>query len=406
LLASSTWVKLLTTLEAGLSAVSYSLLFATLTASVVVGFALLTWRWPLQLASWISFLIPGVLLGLFLIWLLNRPPLTAVYQSIGVVVLAFAVRYLAPGWNVVSLALKTTDGNLTDVAQMEGASRWQLFRHVQLPQIFPQLCVAWYVTYLFCLWDVEALILIVPPGTETLALRIFNLLHYGHNSEVNALCVLLLGLAVLPLICFLAAADVRRLIINMKISAFARRLLQVILLAPVSLLVGCSFFESDQTGIQISSKFFSSVEIIGSRGTGLGQFNKPRSLALDTNDNLFVVDMTGRVQKFSSNGIFLTSWQMPQTDLGKPKGMCRDSDGNIVVIEPHYARVNHFSSDGKLLHQWGWRGTNAGELAFPRAIAANSRGEMLVSEYALTERVQHFSSDGKTFLNAIGKPGD
>ena len=30
------------------------------------------------------------------------------------------------------------------------------------------------------------------PGGESLALRIFNLLHYGHNPQVNALCLLLL----------------------------------------------------------------------------------------------------------------------------------------------------------------------------------------------------------------------
>jgi len=40
----------------------------------------------------------------------------------------------------------------------------------------------------------------VPPGGETLALRVFNLLHYGHNAQVSALCVVLLGLAMAPLV--------------------------------------------------------------------------------------------------------------------------------------------------------------------------------------------------------------
>jgi len=102
------------------------------------------------------------------------------------------------------------------------------------------------------------------------------------------------------------------------------------------------------------------------------------------------VDMTGRVQKFSPAGEFLLAWQMPQTDKGKPKGMCRDADGNIVVLEPHYSRVNHFTPDGKLAFQWGTHGTNRGELAFPRSVAVNSRGEILVSEYGVTERVQCF----------------
>jgi sugar lactone lactonase YvrE len=81
---------------------------------------------------------------------------------------------------------------------------------------------------------------------------------------------------------------------------------------------------------------------------------------------------------------------MPQTDKGKPKGMCRDADGNIIVLEPHYSRVNHFTPQGKLAFQWGTHGTNRGELAFPRSVAVNSRGEILVSEYGVTERVQCF----------------
>src|SRR5262249_21254956 len=111
----------------------------------------------------------------------------------------------------------------------------------------------------------------------------------------------------------------------------------------------------------------------------------------DGNDNLFVVDMTGRVQKFSSSGIFLLSWQMPQTDLGKPKGMCRDQEGNVVVLEPHYQRVNVFSPEGKLLAQWGESGTNAGQFKLPRAVAINSKNEFFVSEYGANERVQKFA---------------
>jgi DNA-binding beta-propeller fold protein YncE len=140
----------------------------------------------------------------------------------------------------------------------------------------------------------------------------------------------------------------------------------------------------------LTSQFFGSVRIIGHRGVGVGELNKPRSVAVDLADNLYVVDMTGRVQKFSSNGVFLLSWQMPQTDKGRPKGMCRDGHGNIVVNEPHYSRVNHFSPAGKLVAQWGVHGTNAGNLAFPRAVAVNSHDEIYVSEYSLAERVQRF----------------
>lgn len=174
----------------------------------------------------------------------------------------------------------------------------------------------------------------------------------------------------------------------------------------IAWLAGCSKHERDPNDATVvRSSIFSHVEIIGSRGTGPGQFNKPRSLALDTNDNLFVVDMTGRVQKFSPEGKFLLSWQMPQTDQGKPKGMCRDRDGNIVVVEPHYQRVNHFTSEGKLVAQWGAKGTNAGELTLPRAVAVDTKGNVIVSEYTLVDRVQKFSAQGKQRLATWGTPG-
>ena len=57
----------------------------------------------------------------------------------------------------------------------------------------------------------------------------------------------------------------------------------------------------------------------GTRGAGVGGLNKQRSLAVDLQDNLFVVDMTGRVQKFSPDGKYLLSWQMPEiAKKGRP----------------------------------------------------------------------------------------
>lgn len=155
----------------------------------------------------------------------------------------------------------------------------------------------------------------------------------------------------------------------------------------------------------LSDPLFSRVEIIGARGSALGLFNKPRSVAVDGQDNLYVVDMTGRVQKFSAQGEFLFSWQLPQTELGKPKGMGTDTNGNIIVVEPHYQRVNHFTPAGALVEQWGRRGTNVGELILPRAVAVNSRGDVLVSEYTTVDRVQGFRGAGRQPFLCFGRHG-
>jgi DNA-binding beta-propeller fold protein YncE len=162
----------------------------------------------------------------------------------------------------------------------------------------------------------------------------------------------------------------------------------------------------DRRSVPVKSRFFSRVEVIGSRGAGVGELNKPRSVALDAGDNLYVVDMTGRVQKFSPDGKFILEWQMPQIEKGKPKGMCRDKAGDIVLVEPHYSRVNYFSSGGKLTAQFGVKGTNVGQLGMPRAAVVNSRGELYICEYTDSERVQRFTARGEKCLGAWGRLGD
>jgi DNA-binding beta-propeller fold protein YncE len=178
-------------------------------------------------------------------------------------------------------------------------------------------------------------------------------------------------------------------------------------LGPCALVIGhlltaCS---PQSSAPELHSRSFSHAEIIGTRGTGLGQFTKPRSLALDRDDNLFVVDMTGRVQKFSPRGEILSSWRMPETDLGKPKGMCRDTNGNIVIVEPHYQRVNHFAPDGTLVEQWGSHGTNLGQLVLPRSVVVNRHGDIFLSEYTSVDRVQGFSANHRQPIVMFGKPG-
>jgi DNA-binding beta-propeller fold protein YncE len=171
------------------------------------------------------------------------------------------------------------------------------------------------------------------------------------------------------------------------------------------LLAGCGRAPTP-LGAPLGDRLFGRVEVIGGRGSALGQFNKPRSVGVDSADNLYVVDMTGRVQKFSPGGEFLLSWRMPETDLGRPKGMTMDPEGRVVVIEPHYQRVNHFGPDGALAAQWGRAGTNRGELVLPRAVAFNARGDAYVSEYTVVDRVQWFRAGTREALGTFGRTGD
>jgi ABC-type Fe3+ transport system permease subunit/DNA-binding beta-propeller fold protein YncE len=441
-----TWTELPGALAAGRGAIWNSFAFAAGSATLILAIALLSIalkpralrRFGSVAPLWLLFLTPGVLTGIGLILLFNNRWFAFLYRSAGIVILAFVLRYLALGWTAAAHATARLDPDLTDAARLDGANRRQLFQYIHWPQLAPPIAAAWYIVFLLCLWDVESIVLVVPPGGETLPLRIFNLLHYGHNPQVNALCLVLLGLAIIPLLLWKTwgllrprkrspgfqtslnrmkektaaeshpsktldepghsgSADPMSRSGNRRSSPGQARIAGVFaplragcLAALVLLPAGCGP-DASPGGVPLHSRLFSGVQIIGSRGAGVGEFIKPRSVAVDASDNLYVADMTGRIQKFSSSGAHLLSWQMPQTDKGKPKGMCRDRDGNIVVIEPHYQRLSHFTGDGVLVAQWGGQGTNDGQFTLPRAVAVNSRGEALVSEYGRAERVQKFA---------------
>lgn len=398
LVSPRTWRELAPAFRAGMPALSNSVVYAVSAALIVAILSLLLVHRRFVAVFWLAFLLPGVLLGIGAISAFNHPGFDWLTRTALLVIVLLVVRYLALARSMNRVALQSTDTLLVDNARLDGAKQFQLLRSIVLPQILPQFCAAVYFVYVLCLWDVETTLLVVPPGGETLALRVFNLLHYGHNAHVNALCLLLLLLALAPLLLFALVVGGRR---------FRRSAQLLALTVPIVGSTGCNP-ASDSSKVSLTpvrSDIFSHVQVIGRRGTGAGEFNKPRSLTTDTNGNLYVVDMTGRVQKFSPAGEFLLSWQMPETDLGKAKGMSCDRDGNIVIVEPHYQRVNHFTPDGRLVAQWGRRGTNAGELTLPRAVAIDRKNNVIVSEYTLVDRVQKFSARGERSLAAWGAPG-
>lgn len=385
---SDGWKQLGPAFAAGKSAFGASLITSLTAATVAVLLAVLLAKRKWSLAAWLPFLIPGVILGIVIIRIFNQPGLSWMYPTFGLVIAALAIRYLALPLQAIIQARHSIDPQLVAAARADGASARAAFWKIELPLLAGPIFFAWYVAYLFCLWDAETLVMIVPPGGETLSLRVFNMLHYGHTEHVNALCLWLIFLALAPLA------------LRQFTHIFRNRRKEVLIFSSALALASCS--EVPEGATELNSQLFSHVEVIGRRGNGAGEFNKPRSLAVDAQNNLYVADMTGRIQKFSPTGQYLLSWQMPITDKGKPKGMIQNTDGTVIIVEPHYFRLNYHRPDGSLALQWGRQGTNAGQLAFPRSVAVNSAGEVYVSEYGLVERVQRFSPGGTNLLGVIG----
>jgi iron(III) transport system permease protein len=90
---------------------------------------------------------------------------------------------------------------------MDGASATGRLLHVALPASRGAMAIGAALVFLLSARELDATLLIRPPGADTLALRIYDLFHYGPGAQVGALCVLTVALSALALAPLLAVRD-------------------------------------------------------------------------------------------------------------------------------------------------------------------------------------------------------
>ena len=152
----------------------------------------------------------------------------------------------------------------------------------------------------------------------------------------------------------------------------------------------------DSTGSYISQ--------FGSFGTGNGQFDHLRGIAIDSSGNIYAVDgHNNRIEKFNSTGAY--QFQIGICGAGSctatstaggfnsPQFIATDSNGNVYVVDAGNDRVEKFDSTGHYISQFGSSGTGNGQFKNPIGIAIDPSGNIYVSDLN-NENVQKFDSTG------------
>jgi DNA-binding beta-propeller fold protein YncE len=149
-------------------------------------------------------------------------------------------------------------------------------------------------------------------------------------------------------------------------------------------------------------------KVWGKLGAGKGQFSKPRAMAIDAQDHLYIVDMTARIQVFDVDGNYVRGWQTPEHLNGRPTGLTIDpTNGNLLVADTHYNRVLTYTPTGELIMPatlGGTMGQGPGEFGLVADVVRDSAHNYYTSEYGEWDRVQKFSPEGK-FIRQWGGHG-
>ena len=141
-------------------------------------------------ACMLMFVIPAAILGVGVMKLWNRPETQFVYATLAVVVIGFVARYVVVGVRVVACAVAQSSSHLEEAAAASGARFSRRLVRIVLPVHARGVAFAWLLALVFCLRDIETVVLFYPPGSEPLTVRIFTLEANGPPAVVAGLCLL------------------------------------------------------------------------------------------------------------------------------------------------------------------------------------------------------------------------
>ena len=137
-----------------------------------------------------------------------------------------------------------------------------------------------------------------------------------------------------------------------------------------------------------------------------GSFLSPQHLAFDSEDNLYVTDLgNARVQKFDSNGNFISEWGSMGSGLGQfghPTGIAV-SDKFVFVTDNKNHNIQKFSLDGEFIAKWGTYGKDNGSMNSPRGIIV-SEDQFIFLVDSGNARIQKFTIDGE-YVSGFGQSG-
>lgn len=145
--------------------------------------------------------------------------------------------------------------------------------------------------------------------------------------------------------------------------------------------------------------------IWGEAGITAGHLQKPRAIAIDDKDQLYIVDMTARIQVFDTEGKYLRGWKTPVSKNGRPSGLTIDREGRLLVADTHYYRALTYHTAGSNAGQMiesatigGTLGQAPGEFGFVTDVVEDSQGNFYVGEYGDFDRIQKFSQQREYLL--------
>ncbi len=153
------------------------------------------WRSALDFISWFPSAMPGILMGIGLLWLfLDIPLFRALYGSVWLLIIATVISSITLGTQLIKANLLQLGQELEEASRTTGASWLTTFRRIVGPLLFPVLLLVGVLGFIHAARDISNVALLATSSSRTLALLQLDFMVSGRyeSAAVVATIVMLL----------------------------------------------------------------------------------------------------------------------------------------------------------------------------------------------------------------------
>lgn len=184
------------TVAIGLGAGFVGVLFYSLIAYAVVK-TRQHGRWLLDFLSWLPWSVPGILLGVALLWtFLQTKIFLPIYGTIYILMIAMLIKSMPFGTQMIKSVLIQLGGDLEEASKVCGANWFDTFRRVILPLIMPALITVGLVGFISAARDISTVVLLGSGRSRTLSLLMLDFAAGAEFEKATVVAVIIVGLVV------------------------------------------------------------------------------------------------------------------------------------------------------------------------------------------------------------------
>jgi iron(III) transport system permease protein len=165
----------------------------------------------LDTVSSLPFGVPGVVVGLGLLWAYAYLPLP-LYGTLAIIIVAYITRYLPYATETVGGQMVQVDKSLEEAAWVSGASRLETLAKILMPIVFPSMQGAFFLLFMAFFREISSAVLLYTASTTVISVSIFGQFEVANWGAASALSVIatIIIFVVMSLILWLSPATRRK----------------------------------------------------------------------------------------------------------------------------------------------------------------------------------------------------